>query len=52
VIPQSTTIYEAARGLMMGWGLPYAWAQVITLLLTFLVVALFVVVVVLLLVLL
>lgn len=52
MIPQSTTIYEAARGLMMGWGLPYAWAQVITLLLTFLVVALFVVVVVLLLVLL
>jgi NADH-quinone oxidoreductase subunit H len=51
-MPQSVTIYEAARELMMGWGLSYAWAQVITLLLAFLVVALFVVVLVLLLVLL
>lgn len=51
-MPQSVTIYEAARELMLDWGVPYAAAQVITLLLAFLVVALLVIVLVLLLVLL
>lgn len=49
MITSSTTIWEALRALMIGWGLPYAWSQGIMLFIAFLAVALFVIIVVLLL---
>ena len=52
MIIDSGTIWEACRGLLMGWGVGYPAAQVITLLLAFLVIAVFAIILVLALVLL
>ncbi len=49
MIVSSTTIWEALRGLLLGWGIPYAWAQAIMLFVAFLTVALFIIITVLLL---
>ncbi len=47
MIADSATIWEALRSLLMGWGISYPFAQVIMLLVAFLVIALFSVVLVL-----
>ncbi len=47
MIPTSTTIWEALRDLMMGWGMPYMWAQGLMLFIAFLVVVLFIIIAVL-----
>ena len=52
MIIDSATIWEACRDLLMAWGLGYSAAQVIILLLAFLVVAVFAIILVLALVLL